>query len=149
MGSPDKFHSPFSTGRKWLPTRLCPTGASQVALVVKNPPASAGDISEVGSIPGLGRSARGGNGNPPQYSCLENPRDRGAWWAPVYGVAQSRTRLTQLSSSSSSLHGKQPVQGQALTPRDSSLKAVWFKIISKSNDSVVKGISTGNGPGGT
>ena len=44
-----------------------------MALVVKNPPASAGDISEVGSIPGLGRSARGGNGNPPQYSCLENP----------------------------------------------------------------------------
>ena len=39
-----------------------------------------------------------GNGNPLQYSCLENPRDRGAWWAPVYGVAQSRTRLTQLSS---------------------------------------------------
>ena len=42
-----------------------------------------------------------GNGNPLQYSCLENPRDRGAWWAPVYGVAQSRTRLTWLSSSSS------------------------------------------------
>ena len=43
-----------------------------------------------------------GNGNPLQYSCLENPRDRGAWWAAVYGVAQSRTRLKQLSSSSSS-----------------------------------------------
>ena len=43
-----------------------------------------------------------GNGNPLQYSCLENPRDRGAWWAAVYGVAQSRTRLTRLSSSSSS-----------------------------------------------
>ena len=42
-----------------------------------------------------------GNGNPLQYSCLENPRDRGAWWAAVYGVAQSRTRLKQLSSSSS------------------------------------------------
>ena len=43
-----------------------------------------------------------GNGNPLQYSCLENPRDRGAWWAAVYGVAQSRTRLKQLSSSSKS-----------------------------------------------
>ena len=42
-----------------------------------------------------------GNGNPLQYSCLENPRDRGAWWAAIYGVAQSRTRLKQLSSSSS------------------------------------------------
>ena len=42
-----------------------------------------------------------GNGNPVQYSCLENPRDGGAWWAAVYGVAQSRTRLKQLSSSSS------------------------------------------------
>ena len=45
-----------------------------------------------------------GNGNPPQCSCLENPRDRGAWWAAIYGVAQSRTRLKQLSSSSSSRH---------------------------------------------
>ena len=45
-----------------------------------------------------------GNGNPPQYSCLENPRDRGAWWAAVYGVAQSRTRLERLSSSSVYLH---------------------------------------------
>ena len=43
-----------------------------------------------------------GNGNPLQYSCLENPRDRGAWWAAVYGVAQSQTQLTRLSSSSSS-----------------------------------------------
>ena len=42
-----------------------------------------------------------GNGNPLQYSCLENPRDRGAWWAAIYGVAQSRTQLKQLSSSSS------------------------------------------------
>ena len=45
-----------------------------------------------------------GNGNPLQCSCLENPRDRGAWWAAVYGVAQSRTRLKRLSSSSSSNH---------------------------------------------
>ena len=55
---------------------------SQVALVVKNLPANAGDIRDVGSIPGSGRSPRGGNGNPLQHSCLESSMDRGAWWAP-------------------------------------------------------------------
>ena len=55
--------------------------ASQVALVVKNPPANAGGIRDVGSIPGSGRSPLGGHGNPLQYSCLENPMDRGAWRA--------------------------------------------------------------------
>jgi len=50
-----------------------------VALVVKNPPANAGDIRDADSIPGLGRSAGGGFGNPLQYSCLENHMDRGAW----------------------------------------------------------------------
>ena len=65
--------------------------ASQVALAVKNPPASAGDIRDVGSIPGLGRSPGGGHGNPPQYSCLENPMDRGAWWAMVHRVAKTWT----------------------------------------------------------
>ena len=49
--------------------------------MVKNIPVSAGDIRDVGSIPGLGRSYGGGNGNPIQYSCLENPMDRGAWLA--------------------------------------------------------------------
>ena len=53
-------------------------GASQVALVVKNPLANAGDTRDMGSIPGLGRSSGGGNGNPLQYSCLENPMDREA-----------------------------------------------------------------------
>ena len=53
-------------------------GASQVAPLVKNPPASAGDVRDTGLIPGSGRSPGGGNGNPPQYSCLENPMDRGA-----------------------------------------------------------------------
>ena len=55
--------------------------ASQVALEVKNPPASSGSIRDAGSIPGSGRSPGGGHGNPLQYSCLENPMDRGAWWA--------------------------------------------------------------------
>ena len=49
--------------------------------MVKNPPANSGDIRDVGSIPGLGRSPGGGYGNPLQYSCLENPMDRGAWKA--------------------------------------------------------------------
>ena len=52
--------------------------ASQVVLVVKNPPASAGNVRDVGSIPGSGRSPEGGHSNPLQYSCLENPMDRGA-----------------------------------------------------------------------
>ena len=66
---------------------------SQVALVVKNPSANAGDIRDVDSIPGSGRSPGDGNGNPLQYSCLENSMDRGAWWAAVYGVSQSQTLL--------------------------------------------------------
>ena len=62
---------------------------SQVVLVVKNRPASAGDLRDVGSIPGSGRPPGEGNGNPLQYSCLENPMDREAWWATVHGVAKS------------------------------------------------------------
>ena len=67
------------------------TGAAQVALVVKNLPAPAGDIGHLGSVPGLGRSLGGGHGNTPQYSCLENPMDGGDWWATVHGVTKSRT----------------------------------------------------------
>ena len=59
--------------------------------MVKNLPANAGDLRDVGSIPGSGRSPGEGNGNPLQYSCLGNPRDRGAWWAIVFGVAESDT----------------------------------------------------------
>ena len=62
-----------------------------MALVVKNPPANIGDIRDVSSIPGLGRSPGGEESNPLQQSCLENPMDRGAWWATVHGVAKSRT----------------------------------------------------------
>ena len=61
--------------------------------VVKNPPANAGDRRDMGSIPGLGRSPGEGNSNPLQYSFLENPMDRGAWWAVVLGVAESQTQL--------------------------------------------------------
>ena len=59
--------------------------------MVKNPPANAGDVRDTGSIPGLGRSPGGGHGNPLQYFCLENPMERGAWWATVRGVAKSWT----------------------------------------------------------
>ena len=67
--------------------------ASQVVLVVKNPPAKARDLGDTDSIPGLGRSPGGGHGNPLQYSHLENPTDRGALQAIVRGVAQSRTHV--------------------------------------------------------
>ena len=63
--------------------------ASQVVLVVKNLPANAGDLRDMGSIPGSGRSPGEGQGNPLHYSCLENPMDRGAWWPIVHGVTKS------------------------------------------------------------
>ena len=65
--------------------------ASQVGLAVKNPPANVGDVRDLGSIPGWGRSPGEGHGDPLQYSCLENPMDRGAWWATVHRVAESDT----------------------------------------------------------
>ena len=71
--------------------------ASQVVPVVKNPTANAGDIRDVGLIPGLERSPGGEPGNPLQCSCLENPMDRGAWWATVHRVVKSWTPFWQLS----------------------------------------------------
>ena len=70
-------------------------GASQVALVVKNLPANAGDVRDVGLIPGSRISPEGGNGKLLQYSCLENPR--GAWQSTVHRAAKSQTQLKQLS----------------------------------------------------
>ena len=64
--------------------------------MVKNLPANAGDVRDAGVISGFGRSPRGRHGNPLQYSCLENPMDRGAWWAMVFRVAKSQTWLKQL-----------------------------------------------------
>ena len=69
---------------------LSPFRASQVVLVIKHPPANAGIVRNVGSIPGWGRSPGERHGNPLQYSRLENPMDRGAWWAIVHSVAKSR-----------------------------------------------------------
>ena len=71
--------------------------ASPLVLVVKKHPANEGDVRDVGSVPGSGRSPGEGEGNPLQYSCLEKTMDRGAWWAAVHGVTKSRARLKQLS----------------------------------------------------
>ena len=64
-----------------------------MVLVVKNLPPRAGDIRDTGSIPGSGKYPGGEHGNPLQYSCLENPKDRGAWRATVHGVTKSQTQL--------------------------------------------------------
>ena len=80
--------------------------ASQVALVVKNLPANAGDIRDEGSIPGLGRSPGGGHGNPLQDSCLENHMDREAWWATVHRVTKTCTWLKRLSTHTPSRVGE-------------------------------------------
>ena len=78
--------------------RICDRGAwwvlSQMVQVVKNRPASTGDARDEGLIPESGRSPGVGNGNPLQFSCLEDPIDREAWWAAVHGVTKGQTRLS-------------------------------------------------------
>ena len=86
--------------------------------MVKNLPANAGDVRDVGSIPGLGRSPGGGHGNPLQYSCLENPMDRGAWWATVHGVAKSW--CCQEDSLKAPNQGEPKQQAELLTLRNCS-----------------------------
>ena len=76
-----------------------------MAVVVKNPSAIVGDIRDVDSIPGSGRSPGEGHGNPLQYSCLENSMDRGAWQATLHRVTKSRTWLKWFSMHSSSVPG--------------------------------------------
>ena len=89
-----------NNGSRTLPFSKDKQQTSQVALVVKNLLANATDIrdGDAGSIPGLGRSPGGGYGKPFQYSCLENPIDRGAWRATVQGVKKSWTWLKEFSS---------------------------------------------------
>ena len=65
--------------------------------IIKNPPSTVGDARHMSLIPGSGRSPGVGNGNMIQYSCLENPMDRGAWWAAVHRVAKSQTLLRNLA----------------------------------------------------
>ena len=82
------------------------------SLAVKSLPASAGDAGDAGSIPGSGRSPGGGHGDPLQCSCLDNPMDRGAWWATVPGVAESQTCL---SSSHFHIHFQIPITGEKIS----------------------------------
>ena len=77
----------------WVPPQ-----AAQVALWIKNLPANTGHPGDPSLIPGSGRSPGGGNGNPLQYPCLENPVDRGAWWAAIHGVAKSQDMTEWLST---------------------------------------------------
>ena len=79
-------------------------GLPKVVLVVRNPPANAGDIRDSGSIPGSGSSPGGLQSNLLQCSCLENPMDRGAWQATVHGVAKGQTRLKRLSMHARDFH---------------------------------------------
>ena len=84
---------------QWVKPLLLPSNSeSQAAVVGKNLPANARGVRNAGSIPGLGRSPGEGNDNPLQYSCLENPMDRGAWRAAVHRVTKSWTRLKRLST---------------------------------------------------
>ena len=74
---------------KAMATHSSILGAFQMALEVKSLPANSGDLRDVGSTSGLKKFSGGGHGNPLQYSCLENPRDGGVWWAAICGIAQS------------------------------------------------------------
>ena len=76
-----------------------------MALALKDLLTNAEDVRDAGSIPGKGRSLGKGHGNPLQYSCLENPMDRGAWWATVPRVTKSWTRLKQLNKHKCTLAG--------------------------------------------
>ena len=86
---PTQVLNPGLLHYRWTVYQLSHKGSP----AVKHPPANATDIRDAHFSPGLGRSPGEGNGNPFQYSCLENPIDRGAWWATVYGVAKSWTHL--------------------------------------------------------
>ena len=87
--------------RSSFPMCIIQLGASQVVLEVKKPLANAGNTGEVGLIPGPGTFLGGGHGNRLQYSCLENPMDRGAWQATDYSITKSWTQLKWLSMHSS------------------------------------------------
>ena len=88
----------FSLDRRGFGGLISVFRASRVALMVKNPLANVGDTRDWGLIPGSGRSPGGGHGNPLQYSCLENPMDRGAWRATVHRVAKNWTPLSTHTS---------------------------------------------------
>ena len=88
-----------------------------MAQKLKHLPASACNAGDLGSIPGSGRSPGEGNGNPLWYSCLENPMDRGAWWAAVHGVAKSRTQLSDFTFTYLKYELAQSVEGIVMVDR--------------------------------
>ena len=88
-GKLSHIHQPFL----YLGLAIQQFCASPMVLLVKKQPINAGVVRDVGSIPGSERTPGGGHGNPVQYSCLENPMDRGTWRATVLGVAKSQTQL--------------------------------------------------------
>ena len=106
--------------------------ASQVTVVVKTPPANAGDRRDAGLSPGLGRSPGGGHGKPLQYSCLENPMDRRAWWAPVRGVTKSRTCMLAVAYISYCLPGLLTKSG--LMAKSALLSVLFFFFKKKLKD---------------
>ena len=89
--------SVIPSNREWLPYQLKVRTSFLGSTSGKESVCQCRRCKRLGLIPGLGRSPGGGHGNPLQYSCLENPIDRGAWWATFHGVAKSQTRLKQLS----------------------------------------------------
>ena len=144
----------FSIGEKTFESCRPFGGASQVVLVIKNLPTNAGDVSDIGSFLGLGRSPGGGLGNLVEYSCLENPMDRGAWQPEVHRVAQSRTRLKRLSTPARPVGGGWYFIYALLTPRITLSmmhlgcpgvwgaccalyvgKCVWFQVLRAPGDS--------------
>ena len=95
------------------------------------PMAQSPNTGDSGSIPRSGRSPGEGNGNPLQYPCLKNPMDGGAWWAAIYGVAQSRTRLKWLSSSSNLRYADDTT---LMAEREEELKSLLMKVKEESEN---------------
>ena len=104
--------------------------------VVKNLPANAGDPAHAGSILGLGRSPGGGNGYPPQYSCLDSPMDRGGRRAAVHGVAESQTRWRERVHTSAD-----PAVFSLSVAQNVRFLFQWLPFISRQNSESVKVIS--------
>ena len=116
----------------WTGNGDCPSGrASQVVLVVKNPPANAGDAGDAGSAPGLGRSPEDGNCNPLQYSCLGNSMDRGFCQATVHGTAKSGTWLNAHTHTHPPPHPPPRARARARTdtPFQEITSTGWMKLV--------------------
>ena len=90
---------------------------------------SACNAGDPDSIPGLGRSPGEGNGNPLQYSCLENPMDRGAWWVTVRGVAKSRTRLSNFTLLARSAVGSYPTTSNVTEQNEAPVGNTWEHLL--------------------